>query len=288
MTIHDFQAASSNSEAVGSFLRMAGKSLPLNEHVRGTFEWAFPIVFAGLSNDSTLGVGGRIALGLSCMALFCLFLVRAAAELKTAIKDRSWALVRVMAATTFLAGLAFVWLVGGGGQYTRPRYFLPLLCGFALALGDISGALWKRWPLAAVALAGSVIGWNTWSNLDRLRSGLEEGRNLRAFSEKIEGLGLRTGYSGVAVAGPLIMLTGERVSVDGVLGSTVGERLPARHIDRVRLHGPDFYLADQDASDRLTRRFGELGVTYEIARAPGTLVLFHGFSRPVALSEVRE
>jgi len=286
VTIHDLGAISPNATVVGTFLGKAGQSLPLGSHVRGTIEWAFPVVFAGLSNDSTWEESGRLALGLSCAGLILVFLLRAFVELREAIRDRSWVMVRVMAALNFLAALGLTWLVAGGGQYSRPRYFLPLLFGFALALGDVTRALWRRSRPAALALAGVVIGSNTVSNLDRLKSGLEDGRNLRTLAARIEELGLKTGYSGVAVAGPLIMLTGERVSVDGTLESAEGERLPARHVDRVRLLGPDFYLAGSDAAEGLSRRLDQLGVAYKVEG--GDPRLFYALSRRVPLSDVKE
>jgi hypothetical protein len=285
VTIHDLQAVSSNQEVVGSFMRSAAQSLPFREHLRGTLEWAFPIVFAGLSNDSTEDAEGRITIGLACSALLVAFLWRAVVELRSALRDRSWDVVRVMAAAQFLAALAFVWLVAGGGQYTRPRYFLPLLAGFALAFGDVTGALWSRSRLAAIALAVLVIGSNALSNAERLEAGLRDGRRLRQLATKIEQLGLKTGYSEVGIAGPLTMLTGERVSVDGVLASAVGQRLPARHIDRVLRDGPDFYLAEPTAAEHLTRRFEELGVTYRVeGESPR---LFYQLSRRVPLSEAQ-
>ena len=286
VTIHDLQASSSNTAVVGGFLRTAGQSLPFADQVRGTLEWAFPIVFAGLSNDSTWNEAERLAIGLGLSAIVFIFLVRASSELKASLRERSWAMMRVMGAVHFLIALALIWLVSGGGQYTRPRYFLSLLAGFALALGDVTGALWKRWRVAGLALAAVLIGANAVSNVERLRSGLRDGRELRVLAERIEQLGLKTGYSAVASAGPLTMLTNERVSVDGILGSVVGERLPPRHIDRVRLYGPDFYLADGDAAVRLAKRLDALGVTYEVEGA--TLRLFHGLSRRVPISEVQE
>jgi hypothetical protein len=286
VTIHDAAEASSNAAVVGGFVRSAGQSLSLGEHVRGTLEWAFPITLAGLSNDTPFDARGRIAIGLACAGLVLVFLLRAAFELRAAVVSRSWVMVRVMGGVNFLAALAFVWLVAGGGQYVRPRYFLPLLAGFALAMGDVTGALWRRSRVAALALAALVIGWNALSNVDRLQSGLEDGRRLQALARRIEQLELKTGYAGVAIAGPLIMLTNERVSVDGVLGSAVGQRLPARHIDRVRRYGPDFYLAEEGEAPRLARRFGELGVRYQ---TEGTSpVLFYGLSRRVPLFEVQE
>jgi hypothetical protein len=286
VTIHNVQTAGSSNEVLGSFLRSAGQSMPFGEHVRGTLEWAFPIVFAGLSNDSGLDEGGRFAIGLACAGIVVFFLGRSVAELRTAIRERSWMVVRSMAAAQFVAALMMVWLVSGGGQYGRPRYFLPLLAGFALALGDVAGALWRRSRVAAVALAATVIGANGLSNLERMKSGLRDGRDLRVLALRIEALGLKSGYADVAIAGPLIMLTGERVSVDGVLQSAVGERLPARHVDRVRLHGPDFYLADAEAAPRLAARLEALGVTCKVEGASPRL--FYGLSRRVPLTEVQD
>jgi hypothetical protein len=286
VTIHDLRAESGSSHVVGGFLRSAGQSLPLADHVRGTLEWAFPVVFTGISSDSPWSATARIAVGMACVALFIFFLARAIAELRAARRHNSWAMVRAMAAAHFLVALSLIWLVAGGGQYSRPRYFLPLLTGFALALGDFIWWVWPRSRVAAAALAGLVIGSNLSSNLDRLQSGLAQGHELRALSARIEALGLKTGYSGVAFAGPLTMLTAERVSVDGILESAFGERVPPRHIDRVRLDGPDFYLADGETAVRLARRLDQLGVTYKVeGESPR---LFHAFSRRVPLSEVLE
>jgi hypothetical protein len=286
VTLHDLQSASSNTAVVSSFARAAGQSLTVGEHARGTLEWAFPIVFAGLSNDAIWEESTRLVVGLFCSVIVLVFIFRAVVEFRTAFKARSWDMARTMAAISFVATLALIWLVAGGGQYQRPRYFLPLLAGFALALGDVTGLLWRRSRLLGLALAVFVIGSNAASNEERLKSGIEEGRALRALSERLARLNLRTGYAGVAVAGPLIMVSGERLSVDGTLDSAVGQRLPARHVDRVRNEGPDFYLSDPASADRITRRLDALGVTYKVEGEKWRL--FHSLSRRVPLSEVQE
>ena len=284
VAIHDLRAETGSGHVVGGFLRSAGQSLPLADHVRGTLEWAFPVVFTGISSDTSWSATARMATGLACLALVAFLVTRAIAELRSARLHGSWTMVRAMAAVHFLVALSLIWLVAGGGQYSRPRYFLPLLTGFALALGDFLGWVWPRSRIAATALAGLVIGSNLWSNLDRLQSGLSQGHELRVLSARIEDLGLKTGYSGVAFAGPLIMLTAERVSVDGILESAFGERVPLRHIDRVRLDGPDFYLATGETAERLARRLDLLGVTYKVEGTSPRL--FHDLSRRVPISEV--
>lgn len=286
VTIHDAGAVASNSQAVGVFLRSAGQALPLKEHLQGTVEWALPTVLSGLSNDSTWTSTRRMATGLAWVGLLLLFVGRATGELRDAMRNRSFVVVRVMAAVQVLAALGAVWLISGGGQYSRPRYFLPILAGFAIALGDVIGALWRRSPVVAVCAASMVIGSNALSNVGRIAPGLEEGRSLRALAERIEALGLKTGYSGIAIAGPLTMLTNERVSVDGVLNSPVGERLPARHVERVLRYGPDFYVATADEAPRLAQRLESLGVTY--TEEGESLRLFHHLSRRVPLLEVQD
>ena len=288
VTIHDLHAVSGNDQVLGGFLRTAGQSLPFIDHIKGTLGWAFPVVFTGLANDSTLEQWARVAIGLGCTAVFVWFALRAAGELKEAYRTRSWQTVRVMGALSFIAALGFVWLVAGGGQYTRPRYFLSLLPGFTLALGDLAGVLWRRWRPLALAAGVVIIGSNAWSNLERMRSGLAAGREARALATRIEELHLQTGYSSVTFAGPLIMLTHERVSVDGVLKTEEGQRLPARHVGRVRTQGPDFYLVDPlDAAD-LARRLESKGVSFKREGSPLPQVLFYGFSRRVVLSEVQQ
>lgn len=284
VTLYDLTAASSNAQAVGSFLKLAGRTLPLADHARGTVGWAFPVMFAGLSSDASWGEPLRVGLGLLCVGVMLAFAARAFAQARRAMAAREWDVARLMVAVQFAAGLAFVWLVAGGGVYARPRYFLPLLPAFALAFADLAERTRRRARAGAVLMAAVVIGWNAWSNVDRMKVGFEEGRALRQLAERIEDLGLRTGYSGVAAAGPLMILTNERVSLDGLLDGAEGERLPARHTERVRRYGPDFFVADPGTADRLRSRFADLGVTY--TEEPGPLVLFHHLSRRVAIDEV--
>ena len=288
VTIHDLHAASGNNQVLGGFLRTAGQSLPFIDHVKGTLGWGLPVVFTGLASDSKLEERTRVAIGLACMAVFAWFAARAGRELKAAYRERSWAMARVMGALSFIGALAFVWLVAGGGQYTRPRYFLSLLPGFALALGDLAFVLWSRSRPLALAAGVLVIGSNASSNLDRMRSGLAAGQEARALAERIEQLHLQTGYSSVTFAGPLIMLTHERVSVDGVLKTEEGQRLPARHLDRVRTQGPDFYLVEPGEAADFARRLEEKGVSFKREGSPLPQTLFYGFSRRVVLTEVQD
>lgn len=285
VTLYDLSATSSNAQAVGSFLRVAGRALPLEDHVRGTIGWAFPVMFTGLSTDAGWPESLRVTLGLVCVAVILIFAFRALLEAKRSFALRAWDLTRLMVLTQFAAGLAFVWLVAGGGVYARPRYFLPLLPAFALAFADLANVLRSRSRSLGVVLVVVVIGWNSWSNIDRMHVGFEEGRAMRRLAGRIEDLGLRTGYSGVAAAGPLMVLTNERVSVDGILDTVEGERLPARHTEKVRRYGPDFYLADAEGAERVAARLKELGVTYSVEAGP--LVLFHHLSRRVPLEEVQ-
>lgn len=276
----------SNVKAVGGFLALAGRTLTPAEHIRGTFGWAFPVTFTGLANDNDWPDAARLSLGFLCAGVVSCLAIGARDEIKSARVTGRFEGVRIMALLQFASCLAFIWLVTGGGQYGRPRYFLPLLPAFALAFADLVQRLSRRARIPGVALAMTLIGWNAVSNVERMRAGLEDGRALRMLARRVQALGLTAGYSDVASAGPMIMLTGERVSVDGVLVTDEGQRLPGRHVERVRRLGADFLLVEKASAADMDERLRALGVS--AAQEPfGDLRLFR-LSRRVHIAELRD
>jgi hypothetical protein len=281
-TLHDLSADGAAAGVMAQYARGAGGGLPLPDQIVGTLTWAFPVVFGGLSGETTLSEWPRGFMGALCGALVLWFGASKAPGVLQGLAVRriapaSWPLAH------FAAALAMVWLVAGEGQYTRPRYFLPLLGAFAIMFGVGIARVFSRSRALGVTAAVLVLGWNTASNIPRLREGVEADRELRALADSIEKLGLKTGYSDFSIAGPVSMVTNERVTVVGLLGPMSGEHL-RRQIELVAEQGPDCYLTRPDEEALLARRLERLGVTFETF---GTTVrVFHKLSRRVSIDEV--
>ncbi len=142
---------------------------------------------------------------------------------------------------------------------------------------------WMRIRDRRATLAALVLGWNLASNAPRMREGIEADRELRALAASLEERGLRTGYSDFLIAGPLSMVTNERVTVVGLLGPTNGEHLD-RQISLVASQGPDFLLTRPEEEAGLARRLNRLGVTFETYGA--TVRIFYKLSRRVSIDEL--
>jgi hypothetical protein len=281
-TLHDLDAGGAATEVVTRYARGAGGGLPFSDQLIETLTWAFPVVFGGLSGETSLPASSRGLIGALFLALVVWFGASRAPGLLKGLAERRIG-PALLPLAHFGAALVLVWLVAGEGQYTRPRYFLPLLGGFAMMFGAALAGVFARSRALGVAAALLVLGWNVVSNLPRLREGVEADRELRALAASLEVLDLRTGYSDFPLAGPISMVTRERVTVVGLLGPTTGEHL-ARQIDLVADQGPDFFLTRPEEEPLLARRLGNLGVRF---RTYGTSVrIFHELSRRVSIDEV--
>lgn len=286
-TIHDLGQSFAATGVMTQYASGAGGGLPLSEQVAGTLTWAFPVVFAGLSGETALSDFARGGIGIACVALVVWFAEWSARPLWQGLRDRRlppalWPLAH------FAAALVLVWLVAGEGQYTRPRYFLPLLGAFAVMFGTAAARLVSstRPPglrVVGVAFGLLILGWNTASNIPRLREGVEADGELRALAASVEERGLKTGYSDFPIAGPITMVTNERVTLVGLLGPMNGEHL-ARQMERVARLGPDFFLIRPDEEPLLSRRLERLGVDFEVFGGP--VRIFYKLSRPVSIDEV--
>ncbi|MBK5257161.1 MAG: hypothetical protein JJE39_14115 [Vicinamibacteria bacterium] len=281
-TLHDLSTGGAATGVMTNYARGAFGGLSLSDQIVGTLTWAFPVVFAGLSGDTALSDVARGLIGALCVALVVWFAASHAAGLLKGlgvlrIGPALWPLAH------FGAALALVWLVASDGQYTRPRYFLPLIGAFAIMLGAGVARLLSISRALGVILAVLVLGWNVASNIPRMREGIAADRELRALAESIEGRGLKTGYADFLIAGPISMVTNERVTVVGLLGPTNGEHL-SRQIDLVAGQGPDFFLTRPEEEAQLAHRFETLGVTFETHGA--SLRIFCKFSRRVSIEEV--
>jgi len=281
-TLHDLSQGFAATGVVTHYASGAGGGLPLADQVIGTLTWAFPVVFAGLSGETQLGDVARGSLGLASAGLVLWFAVTRASRLVKELAARRIA-PALLPLLHFAAALVMVWLVAGEGQYTRPRYFLPLLGAFAVMFGAaLARLLSVSRPLAVVA-AVVVLGGNAASNLDRLREGMAADAELRSLASALEQKGLKTGYSDFPIAGPVSMVTSERVTLVGLLGPMNGEHIP-RQIERVARLGPDFFLVRPEEEGQLARRLERLGVTYQVFG--DTVRIFYRLSRPVSIQEV--
>lgn len=281
-TLHDLSAGGAAASVMTRYARGAGSGLSLQDQITGTLTWAFPVVFAGVSGETSLSDASRGFIGVLCFALVLWFALGRGGQVLRELAARRFS-PALWPLAHFGAGLALVWLVAGEGQYTRPRYFLPLLGAFAMMFGALIARLWSSTRLLAAAPLLLVLGSNVTSNLPRLREGLAAGRELRDLAAAIEKRGLRTGYSDFLISGPLSMVTNERVTVAGLLGPTGGEHLP-RQIEKVAREGPDFYLVRPDEEAQLARRLQRLGVTFETFGE--TVRVFWRLSRRVPIEEV--
>lgn len=281
-TLHDLTASGAATGVMTHYARGAGGGLPLLDQIVGTLTWAFPVVFAGLSGETTLSASSRGLIGALCVALVVWFGASRASGLLKDLAGRRvgpalWPLAH------FGGALAVVWLVAGEGQYTRSRYFLPLLGAFAIMFGTGIARVFSISRSLGATVAVLALGWNVASNIPRLREGLKADRELRALAESIEERGLKAGYSDFSIAGPLSMVTNERVTVVGLLGPMNGEHL-RRQIELVARQGPDFFLTRLEEEALLARRLRHLGVTFETY---GTTVrIFYKLSRRVSIDEV--
>ncbi len=281
-TLHDLTEGGAATGVMAHYARGAGAGLPFSDQVIQTLTWGFPVVFAGLSGETLLSDSSRGLIGAAYMALVVWFGVSRAPGLLKGLGQRRIG-PALLPLAHFGAALVLVWLVAGEGQYSRPRYFLPLLGAFAMMFGAAVAGLFSRSRALGATLAVLVLCWNVASNLPRLREGMEADRELRALAGSLEALGLRTGYSDFPIAGPISMVTGERVTVVGLLGPTNGEHLD-RQIDLVAHQGPDFFLTRPEEEPWLARRLEHLGVTFKTCGT--SLRIFYDLSRRVSIDEV--
>ncbi len=271
--------------ATFDFFRRGGKEpaariAGIPDRLAQTLSVSFPKMF-GLTDAGVPAVAAT-ALGLALPLLVVVMLWARRREMRERRGRRA----------VFLVGVLFVVVLGvfcvskfSYRGLRRPRYLIPIYTSTAVALGWGLDALARRSRVAAAAAALSVVGLDATGLVPWLRGRSPVAAADRAFLQKAQELGIRTGYSGFWIGPRFSFLSEGRLVLSGELGPDVSWVHPA-HADRVRSEGPDALVVDQpDLARALERRLDSLGVRHERTDVSGLTILHH-LSRPVRLEEL--
>lgn len=180
--------------------------------------------------------------------------------------------------------LGLFWAIAAGRINDRPRYLLPALAAFAVALGPVAAWVWRRARAVGAVLLLVILTLNVLGTVPRLLESAAIEAFWRGAVRSLEEKDIRTGYADFSVAAPITMFTAERITLSARLGPT-----PAyysdRQDDRVAREGPDAYvLAKHDDPEAFAAALDALGVSCRSERVP--FATFWDCSRRVRLDEL--
>jgi hypothetical protein len=244
-----------------------------------TLSVSFPKMFGA----TDLGLGGTLATVLAlALPLVVIALAWSRRSEMRAERGRSAAFLAVLLFTIGLSVFTVSKFSRRGIQ--RPRYLLPLYTPVAVAAGWAFASLAARSRPAAGAGAVAVLGWNLAGTLPWLIGRAPAAAYDAAFLRSLEDAGVHRAHAGFTLATRYTFLSGGRVLIAGDLGPEV-DWVYLPHAQRIEAEGADAYIGDRaDLADGLSRRFTALGVSFK--KTEGLPAIFHGFSRPVSLSEL--
>ena len=248
------------------------------EQLGRTFTVSFPKLFGLTDAGVPTGVAATAGLALTGLVLGMAWTYRHEFREKRGRTATLLAVFFVIVVATF----ALSKFSHRGAQ--RPRYLMPVYTSCAVAVGWGIAALALRSKTAGPAAALGIVGLNAIGLVPWLRARAHAEERDRAFLDALDGMGVRTGYSGFWVGPKYSFLSEGRVILSGELGPDVSW-VHQGQAAVVRRNGPDALIVDTDLAGPLRARLEALGCRFDVTETIGQAV-FHHLSRRVSLEEL--